>query len=129
MTDCYSVAKATLQSKMSVRLSVHQSVCKTPQQLETIILHHSSFILHHSSFILHHPTFISQLLSFSACFLLIWLLILQILILRFHKLVSYWLNDAITSKNIDNQIQLIIWTLRDMKWSYSQILNKPFIYH
>ena len=36
------------------------SVCKTPQQLDIIILHHSSFIL-------HHPSFISRLLSFSAC--------------------------------------------------------------
>ena len=54
--------------------SVHLSVCKTPQQLEKIILHHSSFIIHHSSIILHHfssffihPFFISRLLSFSAC--------------------------------------------------------------
>ena len=44
------------------------------QQLEIIILHHSSFILHHSSFFIHpssffiHPSFILRLLSFSACF-------------------------------------------------------------
>ena len=42
----------------SVRSFVYQSVCKTPQQLEIIILHHSSFILHHTSFILHHSSFI-----------------------------------------------------------------------
>ena len=68
--------------------SVRQFVIKTPQQLEIIILHHSTFILHHTSFILHHPSFIlhhplsffihpisffihpsfiSRLLSFSAC--------------------------------------------------------------
>ena len=38
--------------------SVCSSIClfvlKTPQHLEIIILHQSSFILHHSSFILHH---------------------------------------------------------------------------
>ena len=55
-------------------LFVRPSVCKTPQQFEIIIPHHSTFILHHSSFILHHPSsffihpsFISRLLSFSAC--------------------------------------------------------------
>ena len=51
----FSVAKATLHSQMSVR----SSVTETLQQLEIIILHHSSFILHilHSSFIiLHHPS-------------------------------------------------------------------------
>ena len=55
--------------------SVCPSVClsgsETPQQLEIIILHQSTFILHHSSFILHssiiHPSFILRLLSFSAC--------------------------------------------------------------
>ena len=36
-------------------LFVRSSVCKTHQQLEIIILHHSSFITHHSSFIL--PSF------------------------------------------------------------------------
>ena len=44
----FSVAKATLHSQMSVRSfvpSVSQSVTKTPQQLQIIILHHSSFIL------------------------------------------------------------------------------------
>ena len=61
-----SVAKATLHSQMSIRSSVRH---KTPQQLEIIILHHSSFIILHSSFIiLHHPSFISRLLSFSTCF-------------------------------------------------------------
>ena len=49
----FSVAKATLQSQMSVRPSVRSFVIKTPQQLEIIILHHSTFILHHSSFIVH----------------------------------------------------------------------------
>ena len=62
----FSVAKATLQSQMSVRPSVRPSVCKTPQQLEIINLHHST--IHPSSFFIH-PSFISQLLSFSACFL------------------------------------------------------------
>ena len=38
----------------SVCSSVWLSVLKTPEQLEIIILHQSSFILHHSSFILHH---------------------------------------------------------------------------
>ena len=75
----FSVLKATLQSQMSVCLSVS----KTPQQLEIITVHHSSFIilhssisiLHHSSFIHQHsslffiyPSFISRLLSFSACY-------------------------------------------------------------
>ena len=59
--DSFSVAKATLQSQMSVSPLVCLSVIKTPQQLEIIIYHHSSFIL-------HHPSFISRLLSFSACF-------------------------------------------------------------
>jgi len=44
-----------------VRSFVRLSVCKTPPQLEIIILHHpSSFFI--------HPFFISRLLSFSACF-------------------------------------------------------------
>ena len=49
----FSVAKATLHSQM---LSVRPSVIKTPQQLEIIILHHSSFIINHpsSSFIILH---------------------------------------------------------------------------
>ena len=55
-----SVAKATLHSQMSVRSFVRPFVClsvfKTPQQLEIIILHDSSFTLHHSSFILHHSS-------------------------------------------------------------------------
>ena len=63
----FSVAKATLQSQMSVRPSVCPSVCKTPQQLEIIILHHPlSFFIHPISFFIH-PSFISRLLSFSAC--------------------------------------------------------------
>ena len=41
-----------------VRPFVCSFVCKTPQQLEIIILHHSSFIIHPSSFILHHSSFI-----------------------------------------------------------------------
>ena len=42
----------------NVRSLVCLLVIKTPQQLEIIILHHSSIILHYSSFILHHSTFI-----------------------------------------------------------------------
>ena len=71
----FSAVKATLQSQMSVYLSVHVEA-KLP-----FILHPSSFILHPSSFILHpstfnlqpsssihHPSsFISRLLSYSAC--------------------------------------------------------------
>ena len=50
---CLSVTKATLYSQMSV----HSSIChKTPQQLEIIILHPSTFIILHSSF-LHFATF------------------------------------------------------------------------
>ena len=41
--------------RSSVRSFVRLSVCKTPQQLEIIILHSSSFIILHSSFIL--PSF------------------------------------------------------------------------
>ena len=70
----FSVAKATLHSQMSVRLSVRPSGSKTPQQLKSFIFHHTTFIFHHSSFILHssfiipHSSFlISRLLSFSAC--------------------------------------------------------------
>ena len=48
----FSVLKATLQSQMSVCLPVS----KTPQQLEIITVHHSSFIILHSS-ILHFATF------------------------------------------------------------------------
>ena len=60
----FSVAKATLHSQMSVRLSV----CL--QNPSTAWNHHlASFILHHSSFLIH-PSFISRLLSFSACLLL-----------------------------------------------------------
>ena len=55
----FSVAKATLQSQMSV----HSFICsfvrlQNPPQLKIIILHPSSFILHHFSFILHHSPFI-----------------------------------------------------------------------
>ena len=46
----FSVAKATLHSQMSVRLSV----CKTPQQLEIIILHPSSFFIHPSFILLRN---------------------------------------------------------------------------
>ena len=61
--------------------SVHWFVCKTPQQLKSFILHHSTFLIHHSTFLIHHSTFnlqpssfiiqplsftISRLLSFSA---------------------------------------------------------------
>ena len=58
----FSVAKATLHSQRSVCLFVCLSVHrhKTPQQLEIIILQHSSFFI--------HPSFILRLLSFSACF-------------------------------------------------------------
>ena len=52
--------------RSSVSLFACLSLCKTPQQLENIILHHSSFIILHLFFI--HPSFISRLLSFSACF-------------------------------------------------------------
>jgi len=42
-----------------VRLSVRPSVCKTPQQLEIIILHPSSFFIHPSSyFIILHSSFL-----------------------------------------------------------------------
>ena len=62
---CFSVAKATLQSQMSVclfvRPFVHSSESKTPKHFK--INHPSS-----SFIILHHPSFISRLLSFSACF-------------------------------------------------------------
>ena len=52
----------------SVRSSIWLFVLKTPEQLEIIILHQSSFIILHSSFIIfNHPSFISWLLSFSAC--------------------------------------------------------------
>ena len=61
---------------MSVSLSVCPSVIRTPQQLEIIILHNSTFIFHHShSSCIHpssffiHPSFILRLLSFSACVL------------------------------------------------------------
>ena len=66
----FSVAKASLHFtnvRLSVCLLVWQLVTKTPQQLEIIILHHSSFILHHPSSFFIHPSFISRLLSFSAC--------------------------------------------------------------
>ena len=43
----FSVAKATLHSQMSIRSFVRH---KIPQQLEIIILHHSSFNILHSSF-------------------------------------------------------------------------------
>ena len=70
----FSVAKATLQSQMSVRSFVRLSVLK--QNPPTAWNHHpsSSFIIFHqisSTFInFHHPSssFISRLLSFSACF-------------------------------------------------------------
>ena len=39
-------------------LSVRPSVCKTPEQLQIIILHHSSFIFHLSSFFIHPSSFI-----------------------------------------------------------------------
>ena len=59
----FSVAKATLQSPMSV----HLSVCLSAKPLNS--LKSSSFIIRHSSFIiLHYPSFISRLLSFSACY-------------------------------------------------------------
>ena len=64
----FQVAKAPPHSQMSVCLFV----IKTPQQLQIIILHHSSFILQPSSFFIH-PSFISWLLSFSAC----WISIMQ----------------------------------------------------
>ena len=80
----FSVAKATLQSQISVRLSVCPSVrhkAKPFNSLKSssfiihlssfiilhssfIILHHSSFILHHFSFILYLSYFITQLSSF-----------------------------------------------------------------
>ena len=58
----FSVTKATLNSQMSVCLFVCQSVCKTLQQLEIIILHSSSIIILHSSFI--HPSLFFILPSF-----------------------------------------------------------------
>ena len=73
VSSIFSVAKATLHSQMSVHLFVRLSGSKTPQQLEIIILHHSSFTIHPASFFIHpssffiHPSFISRLLSFSAC--------------------------------------------------------------
>ena len=67
----FSVAKATLQSQMSVCPFVHLS-SKPPS---TLILHLSIFFLHLltiifqlSSFIFQPSSFISRLLSFSACF-------------------------------------------------------------
>ena len=41
----------------NVCLFVCLSISKTPQQLEIIILHHSSFILHPSSFFIHPSSF------------------------------------------------------------------------
>ena len=67
LPTCHPFIPYHFQTRKQSQMSVRLSVCKTPQQLETIILHHSSFILHHSSFILHNPSFISRLLSFSAC--------------------------------------------------------------
>ena len=62
ISSLFSVAKATLHSQMSVRLSVRK------QNPSTAWNHHlSSFILQHSSFFIP-PSFISRLLSFSACF-------------------------------------------------------------
>ena len=81
LPTCHPFIPYHFQTRKQSQMSVRLSVCKTPQQLETIILHHSSFILHHpsspfitlyhhsSSFIIIiHPSFISRLLSFSACF-------------------------------------------------------------
>ena len=73
------LCKLIFQSRKGLQnhkcLFIRLSVNKTPQQLEIIILHLSSYILHHPSFILHqpssffiHPSFISRLLSLSACF-------------------------------------------------------------
>ena len=56
----FSVAKATLQSQMSVRSSVRLS-SKPPS---TLILHLSTFFLHLSTFILHLSTFIIHLSTF-----------------------------------------------------------------
>ena len=67
----FSVTKVTLLSKMSVHLSVCLSVCKTPEQPEIIILHHTSFIIHHSSFILHHPSSFFIILHHSSSFFII----------------------------------------------------------
>ena len=69
------LCKLIFQSRKGLQnhkcLFIRLSVNKTPQQLEIIILHLSSFILHSSFIILHssfiHPSFISRLLSFSAC--------------------------------------------------------------
>ena len=63
--NLFSVIKVTLQSQMSVCLSVHHKA-KTSNSLKSVIPW--SFIIRPTSFIiLHHPSFISQLLSFSAC--------------------------------------------------------------
>ena len=61
--NCYF--RNNVQSRK--RLYNHQCQCvsKTPQQLESSILHHWSFILHHPSFILHSSSFIHQHSSFS----------------------------------------------------------------
>ena len=67
----FSVAKATLQSQMSVRPSVINQNPPTAWNLHpsSFILHPSFFILHSSTFIFHNSSssFISRLLSFSAC--------------------------------------------------------------
>ena len=64
VSSIFSVAKATLHSQMSVHSFVRLSGSKTPQQLEIIILHPSSFIHHHSSFIIHYSSFILHHSSF-----------------------------------------------------------------
>ena len=55
-----SVAKATLQSQMSV----HPFICLSSKPPSTLILHLSTFFLHLSTFILHLSTFIIHLSTF-----------------------------------------------------------------
>ena len=63
----FSVAKATLQSQMFIRLSVHLS-SKPPStwilHLSTFVLHLPTFILHLSTFIIHLSTFILHFATF-----------------------------------------------------------------
>ena len=97
----FSVVKVTLHSQVSIHLSVCSFVLKTPQQLEIIILHPSTFIIlrssfkffllpssstffihpSHSSFILHISGITTHLISYGHI-VLIWLLWL---------LLEYWL--------------------------------------
>ena len=111
----FSVAKATLQSPMSVR----SSVCLSSKPLNSLksssfIIHLSSFIILHSSFIILHSYFL-HFATFKLFSLFYWT----------------WQRGALWAPPLENVLWLLLWVQKRLKnnskISNFQITSKMFL--